>query len=67
MQMYDFDKYDWRELPTLDPENPENIKLAQKEVGPPTVPRPLQEPLPSPRESEPVSYTHLTLPTILLV
>ena len=33
MQMYDFEQYDWRELPTLDPENPENIKLAQKEVG----------------------------------
>eukprot|EP00240_Pyramimonas_obovata_P006146 CAMPEP_0118924878 /NCGR_PEP_ID=MMETSP1169-20130426/2810_1 /TAXON_ID=36882 /ORGANISM="Pyramimonas obovata, Strain CCMP722" /LENGTH=309 /DNA_ID=CAMNT_0006866017 /DNA_START=26 /DNA_END=955 /DNA_ORIENTATION=- len=32
MQMYDFEQYDWRELPTLDPENPENIKLAQKEA-----------------------------------
>mmetsp|Transcript_36952 Transcript_36952/g.62226 ORF Transcript_36952/g.62226 Transcript_36952/m.62226 type:complete len:309 (+) Transcript_36952:81-1007(+) len=32
MQMYDFAKYDWRELPTLDPENPENIKLAKREA-----------------------------------
>mmetsp|Transcript_3019 Transcript_3019/g.5727 ORF Transcript_3019/g.5727 Transcript_3019/m.5727 type:complete len:308 (-) Transcript_3019:217-1140(-) len=32
MGMYDFDQYDWRELPTLDPMNQANIDAAKKDL-----------------------------------
>jgi len=32
MGMYDFDKYDWRELPSLDPMDPRNIAEAKREM-----------------------------------